>query len=164
MIVSLIVAMDELGGIGKDNCIPWRLSSDMKRFKALTMGHTLVMGRKTYETIGRPLPGRTTIIVTHDPEYQAQDCLVALSFEQAIETARERGETETFVAGGSQIYACALPAAQRLYLTRVHTVADADTFFPAYDPKEWEQLEAEQQPANEKNQFPSTFYLFARKT
>ncbi len=107
--------MDEIGGIGKDNGLPWHLSSDLKRFKQLTMGHHLIMGRKTYETIGKPLPGRITIVITRNLQYQAEGCLVAPSLEKALDLARGNGETETFIAGGGEIFAIALPLADRIY-------------------------------------------------
>src|SRR5262252_4069736 len=100
MIVSLIVAMDEAGGIGKDGGLPWRLPSDLKRFKEITMGHHIIAGRKTYESIGKPLPGRQTIVVTRNPDYEAEGSSVVHSLAQAIELARSRGETEAIIIGG----------------------------------------------------------------
>ena len=159
MIISLIVAMDEMGGIGKDNRLPWHLSSDLKRFKQLTLGHHLLMGRKTYETIGRPLPGRTTIVITRNPQYQAAGCLVAPSLEEALGLARENGETEAFIAGGGEIFTLALPLADRIYLTRVHAQVEADVFFPPFSLEGWRQIETIEQPADEKNDYPAKFIL-----
>jgi len=151
--------MDEMGGIGKDNRLPWHLSSDLKRFKQLTLGHHLLMGRKTYETIGRPLPGRTTIVITRNPQYQAAGCLVAPSLEEALGLARENGETEAFIAGGGEIFTLALPLADRIYLTRVHAQVEADVFFPPFSLEGWRQIETIEQPADEKNDYPARFIL-----
>jgi len=151
--------MDEMGGIGKDNRLPWHLSSDLKRFKQLTLGHHLLMGRKTYETIGRPLPGRTTIVITRNPQYQAAGCLVAPSLEEALGLARENGETEAFIAGGGEIFTLALPLADRIYLTRVHAQVEADVFFPPFSLEGWRQIETIEQPADEKNDYPAKFIL-----
>jgi dihydrofolate reductase len=137
MIVSLIVAMDERGGIGLNNQVPWHIPADLKRFKALTMGHHLIVGRKTFASIGKALPGRTMIIVSHSKDYRAEGCLIVPSLPRALHLAEERGETEAFIGGGGSIYAQALPVADRIYLTRVHVEVDADVYFPAWDEKEW---------------------------
>ena len=163
MIVSLLVAMDEGRGIGKEGKIPWRLSADLRRFKALTMGHHILMGRKTYESIGRPLPGRTSIVITRNPDYQAEGCLVALSLEEALRLAEAGDEDEAFVIGGGEIFALALPLANRIYLTRVHTRKECDVFFPTIDLSEWTELERVEQSVNEKNQFPFTYLALERK-
>src|SRR5690349_14530681 len=120
MIVSIIAAMDEARGIGINNSLPWRLSSDLKRFKSLTMGHHIVVGRHTFESIGKPLPGRHTIILTNRRSFSAAGCLVADSLEAALDIAKQRGETEVFVCGGARVFQEALPTADRFYLTIVH--------------------------------------------
>jgi dihydrofolate reductase len=170
MIISLIVAMDEARGIGAGNQILWHLSDDLKRFKSLTMGHHVIMGRKTYESIGRPLPGRTTIIITRNPNYQAADgakanvqVSLARSLEQALAMAQAAGESEAFVIGGGEIFAQALPLAERIYLTTVQAQFECDVFFPRIDPAEWRILEESSVPADEKNQFASTYRLLIRK-
>jgi dihydrofolate reductase len=155
--------MDEMGGIGKDNRLPWHLSSDLKRFKQLTMGHHLVMGRKTYETIGHPLPGRTTIVITRNQQYPAEGYLVATSLDEALDLVRENGETEAFIAGGGEIFTLALPLADRIYLTRVHAQVQADVFFPPFSPEGWRQIESIEQLSDEKNDYPSTFIIFVKK-
>ena len=137
MIVSLLAAVDENQGIGFQGGIPWRLPDDMKQFKALTMGHHLVMGRKTYESIRRPLKGRKIVIVTRNPGYQPEGCLTAHSLEEALELVRLRGETEVFVIGGGEIFKEAVELADRIYLTQVHGEAPADTYFPSLDPEDW---------------------------
>jgi len=162
MIISLIVAMDEERGIGKRGRLPWHLGADLKRFKMLTMGHHLVMGRKTYESIGRPLPGRTMIVITRNRKYNPDDCLMVHSFGDALALARQRGESEVFVAGGGEIFNQALPYADRLYLTKVHAQADCDVFFPEYSSDDWVEKETIFSPANEENDHPSTYILLER--
>ncbi|HKY06297.1 MAG TPA: dihydrofolate reductase [Blastocatellia bacterium] len=167
MIISLLVAMDQRRGIGRDNGLPWRLSSDLKRFRELTMGHAIVVGRKTYESIGRPLPGRFMIVVTRNPGYDPRGCMpencqTVYSVRQAIDLARDREESELFICGGAQIFAETLPMADRIYLTEVHAVVDADTFFPAYDESRWVSEQAVYHEADEKNEYPFTFKLLVR--
>jgi dihydrofolate reductase len=162
VIISLLVAMDEARGIGKAGKLPWRLSSDLKRFRELTMGHHIIVGRKTFESIGKALPGRNIIIVTRDDSLKPDGCLIARSVEAAIALARERGETEVFVCGGAEIYAHALSAANRMYLTQVHAQVDADTFFPEFDASTWRETETSFQQADEKNQYAFTFKVFER--
>jgi dihydrofolate reductase len=159
LIISLIVAMDEKRGIGKAGKLPWHLSSDLKRFRELTMGHHLIVGRKTFESIGKPLPGRHTIVVTRNSNFKHEGCFVARSVEDAIALARERGETEVFVIGGAEIYAQALDATDRIYLTQVHAVVDADTFFPEFDLADRVETEHIDHPADEKNQYSFTFKI-----
>ena len=163
MIISLLVAMDERGGIGMDNRLPWHLSADLKRFKALTMGHHVIMGRKTYASIGRPLPGRIMVIITRSPDYWAEGCQVVHSLEESLDLARQAGETEAFVIGGGQIFAQALPLAERIYLTRVHTVAEADVFFPEFDERDWSIQTVSEVPADEKNQFSTTYMVLDKR-
>lgn len=162
MIVSLLVAMDEQRGIGVDGRLPWHLSDDLKRFKALSMGHHLIMGRKTWESIGRPLPGRVTIVVTRNPNYTAEGCLVAHSLEEALALAQAGGEDEIFVIGGGEIFAQALPLADRIYLTRVHTTSAVDVSFPEFDLEDWNAVESSEHPADGKNDFPTTFQVLER--
>ena len=162
MIVSLLVGVDEAGGIGKRGKEPWRLSDDLKRFKSLTWGHHMIMGRKTYESIGRALPGRTSIVITRNPDFQAPGCLIVSSLASALRLAEEQGEQEAFVIGGGQIFSQALPLAQRLHLTRVHANLDCDVFFPPLVEREWAVIEHSEHPADEKNEFPFTYLLLER--
>src|SRR5262245_23603215 len=118
--------MDRKRGIGIDNRLPWRLSADLKRFRALTMGHHIVVGRRTFESIGKPLPGRETIVVTGDPDYRPEGCLVVNSLEAAIRSAEERGESELFICGGSRVYQQSIGSADRIYLTLVDAEIVAD--------------------------------------
>ncbi|MFN0084969.1 MAG: dihydrofolate reductase [Blastocatellia bacterium] len=163
MILSLIAAMDRNRGIGVENRLPWRLPADLRRFRELTMGHHIIVGRKTFESIGRPLPGRETIIVTRDPSYRHEGCLTAHSIPDALELARSRGEIEVFLCGGAEIYRQTLERADRLYLTLVDASIEADAFFPAFDEAQWIERERILHPADEKNLFPFKFLLLERK-
>ncbi len=163
MIVSLIVAMDQNRGIGVNNKLPWHLPADLKRFRELTMGHHIIVGRKTFESIGRPLPGRDTIIVTRNENYQAAGCLIVHSLAEALALAQERGETEVFVCGGAEIYAQAMPLADRIYLTEVQAEVEADTFFPDYDHEQWSEQEIVHHSADGKNQYPFTFKMLSKR-
>ena len=162
MIISIIVAMDEQRGIGHHGSLPWRLATDLRRFKTITMGHHLIMGRKTYQSIRRPLPGRTMIVVTRNPAYRPEGCLVVKSLHEGLQLAEERGETEALVIGGGEIYAQALPLAKRIYLTTVHASIPADVFFPLLDEEGWIALQVEFIPAGEKDAYPSTFRILER--
>jgi dihydrofolate reductase len=164
VIVSIIAAMDRKRGIGVDNRLSWRLSADLKRFRDLTMGHHIIVGRKTFESIGRPLPGRRMIVVTRDRSYRAEGCDVAHSVEDAITLARERGESEVFICGGAEIYARSIEIADRMYLTFVDAEVAADTFFPEFDAHEWIERESVYQPADEKNQYPFAFKMLVRRS
>jgi dihydrofolate reductase len=163
VIVSLLVAMDERRGIGKQGRLPWRLSTDLQRFRRLTMGHHVVVGRKTFESIGKPLAGRRMIIVTRDPNYKIAGCVTAHSIGEAIEMARGQGETELFICGGAEVYAGTLGLAERFYLTRVHAVCDADTFFPEFDRDDWVEQSSEPHAADQKNDYPFTFSVLVKK-
>ena len=163
MIISLLVAMDERRGIGKAGGLPWRLSTDLKRFRNLTMGHHIIVGRKTFESIGRPLPGRQTIILTRNESFRPEGCFVARSVEDALRLAEDRGESEAFICGGAEIYAQSLDKADRIYLTLVHADSEADTFFPDYNGDQWIERESEHHSADEKNQHAFTFKLLVKK-
>lgn len=132
--ISIICAIGKNRAIGRDNKLLWDIPHDLQHFKDITSGHPVIMGRKTFDSIGRPLPGRTNIIITRDKEYQQDKCLVAHSLEEAIQKAKEIDNEEVFVIGGGSIYAQAINLADKLYLTIVDDVVeDADTFFPEYD-------------------------------
>ncbi len=164
MIISQIVAVAENGAIGKDNDLPWRLPADLKFFKQTTLGHHMVTGRKNYESIGRPLPGRTTIILSRNPDYAVEGCEVFQNLDEAIEIAQRNGEEELFIIGGAQIYLESLPVTQKIYMTEVETsVPDADTFYPELDITEWEEVSRERHLANEKNPFAYSFVVFERR-
>lgn len=161
--ISLIVAMDEKGGIGYKDTLPWRLSDDLRRFKKLTMGHHLILGRKTYQSIGRPLPGRRIIVLTRDTQLDFQGVEKASSLEEAVNLAQSRGDAEIFIGGGATIYQQALPIADRIYLTRVHAQVEADVFFPEFDLDDWEELSSETVASDANNQYASTFQVLDRK-
>ena len=164
MIISFLVAMDEKRGIGKAGGLPWRLSSDLKRFRELTMGHHIIVGRKTFESIGKPLPGRQMIIVTRDESFTPEGCFIAHSIPNAVGLARDRGESELFICGGAEIYAQVFGVADRMYLTLVDADSEADTFFPEWDSSEWIEVESEHHAADEKNQYSFTFKVLARRS
>lgn len=163
MIVSLIAAVDEDRGIARQGHIPWHLRSDLLRFKALTMGHHILMGRKTCESIGRPLPGRTNVVISRQRTYQANGCVVVHSLEDALNLARANGETEAFIIGGGEIYSRALPVAGRIYLTRVHTRAGCDVFFPELVVGEWRLVTEENWPLSEQDEFPAIYQVYDRR-
>jgi dihydrofolate reductase len=133
--ISLVVAMARNGVIGRDGQLPWRMPEDLKRFRALTMGHHIVMGRRTFESVGRLLPGRTSVIVTRNLGFRVPGAIVAHTLQEAL--AACAGDEEIFVIGGAEIYRAALPLADRLYLTRVEADIEGDTVFPAWDESEW---------------------------
>lgn len=163
MRVSLIVAMSSNRVIGRDGDLPWRLSADLRRFKSLTMDHHIVMGRKTYESIGRALPGRTMLVVTRQAGYEAEFGVVAGSLDEALSVARDAGDCEAFIIGGGEIYTQALPLVDRVYLTRVQANIAGDTHFPEVNFADWHHVEEHQFPADEKNDFPHTFAILSRK-
>ncbi|RPI82182.1 MAG: dihydrofolate reductase [Chloroflexi bacterium] len=162
MIVSIIAAVDRNLGIGKDNKLPWHLSEDLKRFKKLTMGHHLIMGRKTFESIGRPLPGRVSIVLSRRLELIFEGVLMARSLEDALRIASDAGESEAFVLGGGEIFEQALPVTERIYLTRVESSTDADTFFPQLISEDWEEKLVSSYPADEKNEYSHTFFILEK--
>lgn len=133
--LTLIAAVARNGVIGKDNALPWRLSGDLKRFKALTMGHPIVMGRKTWESLGRPLPGRSNIVITRDKDYRAEGAVVVQSVDAALAAAQDTAEV--FVIGGAEIYQLTLPRAGRLQLTELDADFDGDVRFPEFDRNQW---------------------------
>jgi len=163
MKLSLLAAVSENRVIGRAGELPWRLPDELAYVKRTTLGHTLVMGRKTYESIGRPLPGRTSIVITRNSDYAPHpDVVVVSDLDAALAAARERGESEVFVFGGEAVYALALPRADRLYLTRVQAEVEGDAFFPELDESEWTLREEEHHPADERHAFAFTFQVLDR--
>jgi dihydrofolate reductase len=160
--IALVVAISDNGVIGRSNELPWHLPADLKHFKALTMGHPMIMGRKTYESIGKPLPGRTTIIVTRDPEYKAEGCLIAHSIGAAITEARALDHERISIIGGAQIFEQALLLADTFYLTEVHADVPGDVFF-TFDRNAWQETAREDFPADEKHALPFSFVTMVRK-
>jgi dihydrofolate reductase len=159
-IVSLIVAADERGGIGRGGGLPWHLPDDLKRFKTLTMGKPIVMGRRTWESIGRPLPGRRSIVVSRQRGLGFQGAEVADSFERALDAAGD--VPEICVIGGAELYRAALPRADVVHLTRVHSTVEADTFLPPLDPAEWEQAACERHPADQRHAYAMSYVTLRR--
>ena len=161
MRISLIVALDRNRVIGSDNQLPWRLSADLQHFKGLTMGKPIVMGRKTYESIGRPLPGRTNIVVTRDSSFSAAGCRVVHSIDEALVAAGD--VDEVMIMGGENLYSQLLPRADRLYLTEVQAEVSGDAWFPEFDETQWQELERESHRADENNEFDYDFVVLARR-
>jgi len=160
--VSLIVAASENDVIGQAGDLPWRLSADLQRFKRLTMGHAMIMGRKTFESIGRLLPGRTTIIVTRQAGYEFPGALIADSISQAIELSAS--DPSPFITGGAEIYRLAMDHVDRIYLTRIHAEIKGDTRLTGVDWSEWKCIESESHRADDRNQFDFTFEVYERIT
>jgi dihydrofolate reductase len=158
--LALIAALADNRVIGRDNRLPWRLSADLRHFKTVTMGKPVIMGRNTYESIGKPLPGRSNIVLTRDPHYQAPGCQVVHSLDQALEAAA--GHAEVMVIGGAQLYRQAIDRAKRLYLTRVKADVEGDTLFPEFDPAQWRELDRESHRADDKNEHDYEFITLER--
>ncbi len=164
MIISCIVAVDKNGAIGKGNDIPWYLPADLKYFKKQTLDHHIIMGRKCYDSIGRPLPKRTNVIVTRNPFFIVSNCLVTHSIEEALYIAAENGEEEVFIIGGGMIYEASQGLWDRLYLTEVDVViADPDVYFPEVDLSEWTLVSEDPHKKDEKNEFDYTFKVFHKE-
>ena len=162
MTISLIAAVgDGNNAIGLQGGIPWHLPADFKRFKELTMNHPVVMGQRTFESIGKPLPGRTNIVVTNQKDFRAEGCTVVHSPKEAFEVAKDADEV--FVIGGGQIYRSTIPMAQKLYLTKVHGTFEGDTFFPEVNENEWRLVSSEPHTKDEKNSFDYMFCTYERK-
>jgi dihydrofolate reductase len=159
-LVSIVVAMDERNGIGRAGGLPWRLPDDLRRFKALTLGKPVVMGRRTWDSIGKPLPGRHNLVVTRQPGLALEGATVVASLEEAFEAAGE--VPEVCVIGGAQVYRAALPVTDVVHLTRVHATVDADTFFPALG-SEWQETSREHHPADDRHAWACSFIELRRR-
>ena len=161
--IALIVAAAENGVIGRAGQLPWHLPDDLKRFKALTMGKPMLMGRRTFESIGRALPGRTSLVLTHAPNWPAPaGALAVQSLDEALAAARQRGAAELAVIGGADVFRLALPRARRIDLTRVHAELSGDVYFPALDPREWRETERIGHPADARHTHAMTFCVLER--
>ncbi len=167
MKLSMIVAVAENGVIGRNNALPWYLPNDLKYFKQTTMGKPVIMGRKTYESIGKPLPGRTNIVITRQADYQPEGVKVVSSVEAARELAESvcliDGQEEAMIMGGAEIYALALPHTDRLYLTEVHADVEGDAFFPEYDKSLWQEVAREDFAAEGPNPYNYSFVVYEAK-
>jgi dihydrofolate reductase len=161
MTLSLIVAVAENGVIGNRGDLPWRLSADLQRVRRLTTGHHVIMGRKTHESLGRPLPGRTLIVITRQRDYDAGSAMVAPDLDEALRLAAN--DPEPFVIGGAEIFELALPRAERIYQTIIHARPEGDTYFPPWDESQWRIVEQERHDADEKNEADYTYRVLDRK-
>jgi dihydrofolate reductase len=160
--LTLIAATSTNNALGKDNQLVWHLPDDFKRFKALTSGHYIIMGRKTFESFPKPLPNRTHVIITRNKNYQAPDgCIVVTSLEKAIEVCPTN--EEVFIIGGGEIYKQSVDIAHKIELTKVHTVVDADTFFPEIDTQKYDLVFEEHHPKDDKHAFDFTFLTYLKK-
>lgn len=162
MRVSLIAAVASNGVIGDRGALPWHLSSDLRRFRALTTGHHLVVGRKTFDSIGRALPERRMVVITRGRPQLPEGVLAAPSLDAALRQARLAGEDEVFVAGGAEIYRLALPRADRLYLTRVDAEPEGDAYFPPFDEAAWILVERHEGATDERSPLPHSFLVYDR--
>lgn len=159
--ISIIVAVAENGVIGGGNQMPWHISEDLRRFRAITTGHPVVMGRKTFESLGRPLPNRTNVVITRNPAFEAEGATVVGSLDEAL--ARFPAGEEVFVIGGGEIYRQAMPLADRLYVTHIGMPFDGDTHFPPIDPSIWFETRREEHPCGEKFPHPFRFVDYQRE-
>jgi len=155
--------MDQQNGIGLGGKLPWRISTDLRRFKQITTGHHIITGRKTFESIGRPLPGRKMIIVSRNSAYTKEGCIVVHSLDQGLAIAENNGENEVFVIGGGELFKHAIKIAQRVYLTVVHTIVDADVFFPEIDWSKWSIVKKLEFDGGNEDQYPHTFMILDRE-
>lgn len=170
MLISLIAALAENRVIGRDNALPWRLPNDLKYFRAVTIGKPVIMGRKTWESLGRPLPGRTNIVITRQSGYvpagSNESVRVVASLQEALaladSVAQRDGVDESVVIGGAEIYSQALPLCHRLYLTEVHAVVDGDAYFPVVDFSQWQETKRERHAASGGNPFDYSFVVYER--
>ncbi|MGV3561354.1 dihydrofolate reductase [Larkinella arboricola] len=163
MLLSLIAAVAENGVIGQENELVWHLPDDFRYFKQTTSGHPVLMGRKTFESLGKPLPNRLNIVITRNPDYQPDGVVAVDSLEKALSEARQTAITEIFVIGGAEIYRQALPIVDRLYLTEVKASFEGDTRFPDFDKAEWQEISRHHHPADDRHAVAFDFVIWERK-
>ena len=161
--IKILVAYDENRVIGKDNQLIWHLPADLKRFKSLTTGHVILMGRKTYESIGKPLPNRTTIVITRQVDFQAEGTITAHSVEEAILKAKSLTREDIFIVGGAEIYSLSLALADQLLVTQLHDIFEGDAFFPEISADTWEIVDRERGVTDEKNPFQYSYITYQKK-
>jgi dihydrofolate reductase len=159
--VTIIAAIAENNALGKDNQLIWHLPADLKRFKKTTLNHVVIMGRKTFESLGKPLPNRSNILITRDKNYKAEGCVVVNSLKEALKVALKSDENP-FILGGAAIYTQAMPFADKLDITFVHHQFDADVFFPEIDKTIWKETSRENFKADENNKYDYSFVIFER--
>lgn len=162
MIISIIVAVADNWVIGKKNALPWYLPADLKHFKEITMGHHIIMGQKTHESISRALPGRTNIVLSFDKDFKSDGCVVTHSMEEALRIAEKAAETEVFIIGGASVYKQAINLADKIYMTRIHNKVDGDVFFPEIDEKKWKEISREEHVPDDKNPFKYEFLVLEK--
>jgi dihydrofolate reductase len=165
MTVSMIAALARNGVIGKANDLPWHLPDDMKFFMQTTKGHHVIMGRKNYESLPekfRPLPNRTSIVVTRQHDYKAPGCIVVHQLEDGVKMAAKNGEPELFIIGGSEIYKLAMPIADKLYLTEIDAEIEGDTFFPSYKKESWREISRQHHSSDDRHQFSFDFVVYKK--
>ncbi|UOE77940.1 dihydrofolate reductase [Parageobacillus thermoglucosidasius] len=160
--ISHIFAMDQNRVIGKDNRLPWHLPADLAYFKKVTMGHAVIMGRKTFQSLGRSLPGRENVIVTRDRSFQVEGCTVLHSLEEVCQFAVKRGD-EVFIIGGAELFQATLPVADRLYITKIEASFPGDTFYPDFDEAQWQLVSYTKGIKDEKNPYDYAFIVYERK-
>jgi len=163
MLISAIVAKAKNNVIGKDNDIPWYLPADLKYFKRVTTGHHIIMGRKVYQSIGKPLPKRTNVIVTRNPFFIVSNCFIANSIEEGISIAQENGDDEVMIIGGGEIYKQTMDLWDKLYITEVDAVVAGDIYFPEMDLDQWALVSKEDHQKDSKNQYNYSFQVYDRK-
>ena len=167
MIISLIAALTTNRVIGKNNDLPWHLPDDMKYFMQTTKGHTVIMGRKNYDSIPekfRPLPNRVNIVVTRQARLEAPGCTIVHSIDEGIEIGRQNNETELFIIGGAELYAAGMHLVQRMYLTEIQAILAGDTHFPPVDLKQWNETSRYHHPTDERHQYAFDFVVYERKS
>lgn len=161
--LKILVAFDENRVIGKNNALIWHLPADLKRFKALTTGHVIIMGRKTFESIGRPLPNRTTIVISRQQDLKIEGVILAHSVEEAILKAKSISRDDIYIVGGAEIYQLSLPLADQILVTQLHDIFEGDAFFPEISPAIWEVAEQERGITDEQNAYQFSYITYARK-
>ena len=165
MVISIIAAVAKNGIIGKANDLPWRLPDDMKFFMQTTNGHHVIMGRKNYESLPekfKPLPNRTNIVITRQKDFVANGCTIVNELSQGIQMAKSNGEKELFIIGGAEIYKLALPMTDTLYLTEIEAEIDGDTFFPAWNKREWREISRQHHPVDAKHKYAFDFVVYKK--
>jgi dihydrofolate reductase len=162
-VLKILVAFDENRVIGKNNALIWHLPADLKRFKALTTGHVIIMGRKTFESIGKPLPNRTTIVISRQTDLQIEGVILANSVEEAILKGKSLTREDIFIVGGAEIYALSMPLADEILVTLLHDIFDGDAYFPEISADTWEIVEKERGITDEKNTYQYSYITYSRK-
>jgi dihydrofolate reductase len=165
MVVSAIAALSKNRVIGRNNDLPWKLPDDMKFFMETTKGHHVIMGRKNYDSLRgkfKPLPDRTNVVITRQPDFQAPGCIVLHDIKDGLQIAKNNEEHECFIIGGSEIYKLAMPFTNRLYLTEIHAVVDGDTFFPEFDQKDWKEISRKHHAADDRHVYSFDFVIYEK--